>query len=568
MSLETVPSKVSYPSSTTTPSSSKITAHTLAATSTTTTKTTTNTKKKKKIIYFVRHAEAEHNIKEREAVEAAIANGVTCKEEQEKARRAVLNDEKLRDAPLTDDGKIQVRQKIHDLTLLNTLSRCDSSNESLTGLAAAAEHNATNATTTTTTASASGSVCSDDDDDCDDDDDSSCDGSDRDGYDSDDDESVVSVDSKCSGSCDKDVINNSNRSSVSSNSDTKKFPAPQIVLVSPLRRALMTATELFYKPPTEHNQNKETTKFVALEILREKRTGFIADECSPVDILEQEFPHVDFTNIRQSQYNQEGGLTVLSGEDNAKVRQRCKTFLESSYLNQELDEDAIAIVTHKGWLRELRHTIKSYADNQQMNVDFDLESWHQTLYKNAEIRVAEFHWDGRNPQLASSIISRSVENAMGSVVENAVQHLIQQATIKHMEKMMMKTMMETMMMTKQQQQKEQKQPQQRPQQKQAQQKQAQQQIRKQPEQELRPLLQQQVCQQQLHQAEDDDGGLSSGSTSSRSTIDVTTKVSTKTTQLINANKTSIPGTASITKKQRIRSKTTKTTAWKVIPESQ
>ena len=64
----------------------------------------------KKVIYFVRHAEAEHNVKEREAVAAAKIAGETRKEELEKARKAVLaEDASLKDAPLSQDGIDQVR---------------------------------------------------------------------------------------------------------------------------------------------------------------------------------------------------------------------------------------------------------------------------------------------------------------------------------------------------------------------------------------------------------------------------------------------------------------------------
>jgi hypothetical protein len=57
----------------------------------------------------------------------------------------------------------------------------------------------------------------------------------------------------------------------------------------------------------------------------------------------------------------------------------------------------------------------------QLKVDFDLEQWHQTQYKNAEIRVAKFVWeDGA----LVSIVSRSVENALGSVIEETAKKMV------------------------------------------------------------------------------------------------------------------------------------------------
>jgi Tfp pilus assembly protein PilE len=96
-------------------------------------------------------------------------------------------------------------------------------------------------------------------------------------------------------------------------------------------------------------------------------------------------------------------------------------------------------------LRELRHALKCRVDDGELQADFDLDAWHQTLYKNAEVRVAQFRWEStstttsdpdtggasdhtnsKNTKLVS-IVSRSVENAMGSVISDAVQHLIEKS---------------------------------------------------------------------------------------------------------------------------------------------
>ena len=287
--------------------------------------------KRKQLVYLVRHAEATHNIKEREAVEAAILRGVQEKGEQEKARRAVLDDERLRDAPLSSSGKVQVRAASTKLQLLNKVAAGAGTAKSMASMG----------------------------------------------------------------------INS-------------KYPPAKIVLVSPLRRALMTATELFWKDNESADPNVE---FIALEALREKRTGFAADERSPVEVLEQEFPHVDFSDLHVQRRNQ---YIVPKGEDNAAVRERGRIFVED--VLSRISEETVAIVTHKGWLREHRHTLKCWVDASKLQVDFDLDHWHQTLYGNAEVRVAQFEWTGHD---LTRIVSKSMENALGSVVEDAVLHLIQ-----------------------------------------------------------------------------------------------------------------------------------------------
>ena len=332
--------------------------------------TSSHTKSKKQIVYFCRHAEATHNIQERRAVQEACARlgVVPHSEPAEAARRSVLDNPVLRDAPLSPDGIAQSRQKGHKLELLHRLAAAGSSSS---------------ATTSTTSG----------------------------------------------------TFGNS------------KYPTPTLVLVSPLRRALMTATELFL-----HNNTSSTPpKFVALEALREKRTGFCADELSHVDDLECQFPHVDFADLKRTDT-----FTPEKGEDNAKLRKRVEAFLlgaQSQFATNYTQETSIAMVTHKGWLREMRHVLRARVDAKEIEADFDLDHWHQTLYKNAEVRVVEFEWqqlqdhhgegdNGTNDSSCASsssrltsIVSKSVENAMGNVVHDAVKHLLERAAVAHQQRM-------------------------------------------------------------------------------------------------------------------------------------
>jgi broad specificity phosphatase PhoE len=265
---------------------------------------------RKKTIYLVRHAEAEHNILEKEAVARAIASGALDKCQQEEVRKSVLRNPSLQDSPLSSSGKLQAQKSYQHL---------------------------------------------------------------------------------------QELLRKSSQEYKSSH----KFLPPQIVLVSPLRRSLMTATEQFYNL-------EPRPRFVALEILREKRTGLACDERSPVAALEREFPHVDFSNLSVSS-------SPDPGEDNELLRKRTRRFLDEVLVNVE--DNYVAIVSHKGWLRELRHTLKSSVDSNQLQVDFDIKEWEETLYKNAEIRVAEFGWN-RDGELVS-IVSRSVDNAISSIVANS-----------------------------------------------------------------------------------------------------------------------------------------------------
>ncbi len=176
----------------------------------------------KKVIYFVRHAEATHNVKEREAIQAAIAAGETNKERQDQARRAVLNeDPSLKDAPLSQDGTQQARTSGKKLAAL-----FNSSPQSSPPLPLSRRRYQSGG--------AGGG------------------GSSSPGHRSTHSMASSSMESTLSGA---------------SSSSRAPFRRPDVVLVpSPLRRALMTATELFFS--CDHGQ--DPPMFLAIEALREK----------------------------------------------------------------------------------------------------------------------------------------------------------------------------------------------------------------------------------------------------------------------------------------------------------
>mmetsp|Transcript_46037 Transcript_46037/g.99979 ORF Transcript_46037/g.99979 Transcript_46037/m.99979 type:complete len:718 (+) Transcript_46037:39-2192(+) len=155
------------------------------------------------------------------------------------------------------------------------------------------------------------------------------------------------------------------------------YQPPELVLVSPLERALQTATLLFPNHP----------RILAKEILREKRTGLPCDERKAVWELANNFPQVDFEDISKADVASGGGSWDFQAhllETNADVAIRAKCALEKIYAESAT---SIAVVTHKGFLRELQTGPWARL----------LESNGQELpavFKNAEVRVCEVEWIG------------------------------------------------------------------------------------------------------------------------------------------------------------------------------
>ena len=117
--------------------------------------------------------------------------------------------------------------------------------------------------------------------------------------------------------------------------------------------------------------------------------------------LEAEFPHVDFSDVKR------GLPAVPEGEENDAVRARAAEFLDTRL--EAVPGKYIAVVSHKGWLREQRKILMKRVESNMIRANFDISEWDTTLYGNAEVRVAAFRWqDGE----LVSVVSRSLENAI------------------------------------------------------------------------------------------------------------------------------------------------------------
>lgn len=153
------------------------------------------------------------------------------------------------------------------------------------------------------------------------------------------------------------------------------YVAPEVVLVSPLTRALQTASTLF----PGHR------RVVAQEFLREKRTGEACDERKPAQEIQSEFPHVDTSDIASEDAAGPDGHCFREElqETNEQVGQRAAGLLD---VLQAHEGKAIAVVTHKGFLRELsKGPLKWALDHEGSQLP--------TVFGNAEVRVCEVSWD-------------------------------------------------------------------------------------------------------------------------------------------------------------------------------
>mmetsp|Transcript_84460 Transcript_84460/g.242513 ORF Transcript_84460/g.242513 Transcript_84460/m.242513 type:complete len:360 (+) Transcript_84460:51-1130(+) len=132
------------------------------------------------------------------------------------------------------------------------------------------------------------------------------------------------------------------------------LPFPTVVLTSPLERTLQTTNLVFPSHPNVH----------MCEALRERRTGLPCDERKPAKFIRRrpEFRHMSSNNLLQfdldndkeddesSTPDSSSGLCAVV-ENKEDVRARSSRLAE--LLQRFAGDQAVAVVTHKGYLREL-----------------------------------------------------------------------------------------------------------------------------------------------------------------------------------------------------------------------
>jgi len=152
-------------------------------------------------------------------------------------------------------------------------------------------------------------------------------------------------------------------------------PHPELVVVSPLTRALQTATEIYHDFPQAN--------YLVLEDVREHFGQLPCDKRRSTKVLQEEFPHFDFSTLCESDT-----LWREQRESGEELRQRVERAL--SYILHIRPEKCIAVVTHNGFLKTLLQVLKtvySY-DTQDQLQHFSNAELRTVLFENGTARVA------------------------------------------------------------------------------------------------------------------------------------------------------------------------------------
>lgn len=242
-----------------------------------------------KTLYLIRHGEAVHNIKERQAMQSAktqaMMEGLTpsskdFQQRVEAARRNVLLDESLLDAALSPSGKMQALDALAEIKRLTM----------------------------------------------------------------------------------------------------QGYPQPTAIYVSPLQRTLQTAAILFPEHPGIHVR----------EELRERRTGLPCDQRQRADLvaMRQTFNFMSFDELKSHDRHRR---VSSEAETEDKVELRGRTALLESLMRDQADS-SLAVVTHKGYLRELEHGPLQNLDAKE--------------FGNCEVRVYQVTLPAEGGMMAKKLYGR------------------------------------------------------------------------------------------------------------------------------------------------------------------
>ena len=127
----------------------------------------------------------------------------------------------------------------------------------------------------------------------------------------------------------------------------------ELVLVSPLYRALETATNIF--------KNKDVP-IISLEELREYSIGqHTCNKRSSKDILMLNFPHINFDDIKGGDY-----LWTTKSEGILSLEKRINNI--KNYI-QKRDEKVICIVSHTQFLEKMKYNKISLMENGKSKIN-------------------------------------------------------------------------------------------------------------------------------------------------------------------------------------------------------
>jgi broad specificity phosphatase PhoE len=152
---------------------------------------------------------------------------------------------------------------------------------------------------------------------------------------------------------------------------------PQLVIVSPLHRALQTAQITF------QDSLDAAIPFVAHEACREELGILTCNKRRPLSETKREFPNIDFSLLESGE--EDTLWNPLEREAAHDQSKRIYDFLVDFVQHQPQRE--IAVVGHSAWLFTMCNAVIDCGD------DDDLISWFGT----AEIRTVKMTWGGDDP---------------------------------------------------------------------------------------------------------------------------------------------------------------------------
>lgn len=142
-------------------------------------------------------------------------------------------------------------------------------------------------------------------------------------------------------------------------SNTKSFAQAQLLVVSPLRRTMQTATHCF-------PHLKEEIPWVAVECLREMTGLHPCDRRLSITEHKKHFNHIDFSEIQEDADPLYYKYTLR--EPKADVTRRTQQFME--WL-KERPETEIIVVTHHGYMMNLFHNSIKTTEPEKDDTPFE-----------------------------------------------------------------------------------------------------------------------------------------------------------------------------------------------------
>jgi broad specificity phosphatase PhoE len=159
------------------------------------------------------------------------------------------------------------------------------------------------------------------------------------------------------------------------------------IVFSPMQRALMTGAIACKKIFSTYGK-KSLPKMIVLECVRERYGVHICDSRRPIDVIEKEYPDIDFTNIEY----------IEDKLHDEKIRETHEHLIERGYefldwlQNQDDSIKSVLVFSHSSYLMNMFNAVLKFEQTDEEHNDIETISTLKKWFNTGEMKSVKIEF--------------------------------------------------------------------------------------------------------------------------------------------------------------------------------